>query len=219
MTQFGLPAHTPLYRPGMAKPIHGFASKLEWAWHNAFTIAGWQPEYIGDRCTWADFRFAGVNFYAEVKPLGEQFLSAAMTRIPRGSLQYLLICQGRPTRECCVSFSLLNPTTKARTAIPTGWRGAPSGWSLPRRDILDIATTLKHIDESLAYWLSDKPLCNVQPTPVEPVIWNGEEPPIALSGMQCGRCGEDVMLDDAQEIGQFQLCDYCRYVSAKAAED
>lgn len=199
MTQFNFQEHNPLYRPGMAQAIHGFASKLEWDWYNAFNIAGWQPEYIGDCCTWADFRFAGVNFFVEIKPAGEQFHDAAISRIPREAFQHLLICQGRPPR-CYVSLSFVDSKSQSRRVQRMEWRSSPQWWSYPPRNILQVAAQIERVAAG------GNPLYVLGTSPLG---WCEEEPPIELSGMQCQRCGEDIMLADAKPIGEFQLCDYC----------
>ena len=74
---------------GIHKTIGTFASHLEFMWHLQFRKWGWNAEYIGLHCPYADFQVGEVKI--EVKPYGDRFVSQACSRAG-----HVLIVEGAP---------------------------------------------------------------------------------------------------------------------------
>jgi len=74
---------------GLSKPQGRYASRLELAWAIEFAHWGWDANYIGDQCDFADFEVSGVKI--EVKPDGEKYVQQAASRSGN-----ILIVEGSP---------------------------------------------------------------------------------------------------------------------------
>ncbi len=74
---------------GLSKPQGKYSSQLELSWAVKFSRWGWDAQYIGDQCNWADFEVSGIRI--EVKPEGEQFVRQAAQRSGN-----ILIVEGSP---------------------------------------------------------------------------------------------------------------------------
>lgn len=73
---------------GMAVPSGIYRSRLERDWANRFRMLGLETQYHDER--WYDFVVDG--HYVEIKPDGQSFLEAAVSRMPFGKT--LIVIQG-----------------------------------------------------------------------------------------------------------------------------
>lgn len=75
---------------GLAQPVGRYRSRLEREWANWFKLNAIHHEYAD--APWYDFK-AG-EWLVEIKPHGQEFLEAAMRRMPNATT--LVVIQGSP---------------------------------------------------------------------------------------------------------------------------